>query len=147
MNSGGLLGKTACTIQCFATTALLAVSIGCAGQSKLTRLQDAASDYNVATRFGRMDVATLLVSPSEYEAFSSRHAAWGGAIRVSDVEYEGIRLVDEDKAIVLVTVGWQRLDESTLRVTQLAQEWTFGYGGWRLTKEVRNTGDAGLIGD
>ena len=121
--------------------------VGCLGQDKMSKLQDAASDYNMATRFGRMDVASELVAPSELEAFAYRHSGWGGAIRVSDLEYGGIHIVDDDTAVVLVTVGWQRPNESILRVTQLSQKWVFGSGGWKLKSETRYSGDVGLIGE
>ena len=127
--------------------ALVLVAAGCMGQTKMAKLQDATSDYNTAMRFGRMDVATALVESSELGEFATRHAAWGGDIRVMDVEYGGIQLVDEDNAVVLVTVAWHRVSEPFLRTTQLAQEWSFGYGGWKLKNETRTAGDVGLIGE
>jgi len=123
------------------------LAMSCGGHNKVAKLQDAASDYNMALRFGRTDVATELVAASELDAFAMRHAAWGGDIRIMDVEYGGIHLVEENKAVVLVTIGWQRPTEPILRVTQLAQEWAYGYGGWKLTNESRTAGDVGLIGE
>ncbi len=122
-------------------------ALGCMGQTKVGKLQEAASNLNMATRFGRMDVATELVAPASLQDFAKRHAAWGGALRIVDVEYQGIQFVDDNKAIVFVAVGWQRPDEPNLRVTHLAQVWDYGQGGWKLTDETRSAGDVGLIGE
>ncbi|MFW5741471.1 MAG: hypothetical protein ACOC1F_14040 [Myxococcota bacterium] len=129
------------------TAGLLLGALGCMGQSKVGKLQEAASNLNMATRFGRMDIATELVAQKEIDDFAKRHAAWGGPVRIVDVEYRGIKFVDKDKAIVFVAVGWQRVDEGNLRVTQLAQEWNYEQGNWKLSDETRTAGDVGLIGE
>lgn len=126
---------------------LLLAAAGCMGQSKVGKLQEAASNLNMATRFGRMDVATELVHTKELDNFGKRHAAWGGPLRIVDVEYQGIKFVDENQAVVFVAVGWQRVDEGELRVTHLAQVWDYERGGWKLTDEERTAGDVGLIGE
>ncbi|PIE05403.1 MAG: hypothetical protein CSA75_04930 [Sorangium cellulosum] len=126
---------------------LLLAAVGCMGQSKAGKLQEAASNLNMATRFGRMDIATELVAAQQMEAFGTRHAGWGGPLRIVDVEHHSIKMVNEDKALVFVTVGWHRIDEGNLRVTQLAQEWSYASGGWRLTDETRTAGDIGLLGE
>lgn len=126
---------------------LLLAAAGCMGQSKMGKLQEAASNLNMATRFGRMDIATELVARQDMDDFAKRHAAWGGPLRIVDVEYRGIKLVDKNKAIVFVAVGWQRLDEGNLRVTHLAQEWDYQGNGWKLADETRTSGDVGLIGE
>ena len=126
---------------------LLVAAAGCMGQSKVAKLQEAASNLNMATRFGRMDIATELVAQKEMENFAKRHAAWGGPVRIVDVEYQGIKFMDDNTAMVFVAVGWQRLDEGNLRVTHLAQEWGYERGGWRLADETRTSGDVGLIGE
>ncbi|HNS98625.1 MAG TPA: hypothetical protein PKL73_16850 [Polyangiaceae bacterium] len=130
-----------------ASVGLLLLAVGCMGQTKMAKLQEAASDLNMATRFGRMDVATERVSPKDLEGFARRHAAWGGSIRIVDVEYRGIQIVDDNTAVVFVAVGWQQPDDPNLRVTQLAQQWEYGQGGWKLKDETRNAGDVGLLGE
>jgi tryptophanyl-tRNA synthetase len=126
---------------------LLLAATGCMGQSKVGKLQEAASNLNMATRFGRMDIATELVAQKEMDNFAQRHAAWGGPVRIVDVEYQGLKFVGNDKAIVFVAVGWQRLDEGNLRVTHIAQEWGYEGNGWKLADETRTSGDVGLIGE
>ena len=62
---------------------------------------------------------------------------------------QGMRLKDKDTAVVLVTVGWQRVDEQELRVTQVEQTWarSNSYSGWRMVQESRAAGDYGLLGE
>lgn len=138
--------KTAC-ITAFVTAGLCVIFAGCAGQSKMGKLQQAASDLNTATRFGRMDVASELVAPKDLQPFAIRHAAWGNAVRIVDLEHQSIQLAGENEAVVHVVVGWQHPDDAILRVTQLAQRWSFDRGGWRLNGEQRVAGDVGLIGE
>ena len=126
---------------------LWVTSAGCMAQSKVGKLQEAASNLNMATRFGRMDIATELVHKNELDNFAERHAAWGDPLRIVDVEYRGIKFVNKDKAVVFVAVGWHRLDEGSLRVTKLAQVWDYERGNWKLSDETRTAGDVGLIGE
>jgi hypothetical protein len=129
--------------------ALAAVSaFGClGGQSRVGKLQEAAQTMNMATRFGRMDVATEHVAAKQMEDFAKQHANWGGVVRIADLEYRGMRFVDEKKAIVSVAVAWQRVDEQELRVTEVAQVWDYDQGKWKLVDETRTAGDVGLLGE
>lgn len=121
--------------------------LACAGQTRTTKLQDAAYNFNMATRFGRMDVATELVSSKAVGKFAESHGSWGSSVRIVDVEFRGLQFRDKDRAVVFVAVGWQRSDEQDLRVTQLAQMWTYEGSDWRLTEEKRTGGDVGLLGE
>ena len=121
---------------------------GClATQSKGAKLQDAAQNLNIATRFGRMDIASEMVAEKSLGDFTRRHAAWGREVRLIDVEFQGVQLTSKDEATVLVAVGWQRPDEQELRTTQLMQTWTYGPKGWKLIDESRAAGDVGLLGE
>lgn len=111
------------------------------------RLSDAAVEMNTATRFGRMDIAMEHVGAAARADFAERHAAWGGGVRVVDLELGGFELTQRDEAEVLVSVAWQRPDESTLRVTRIAQRWRDDRGRWQLIEEERKDGDAGLLGE
>jgi hypothetical protein len=117
------------------------------GQTKPSRLQEAAQNLNLATRFGRMDIAYELVGEKNQVEFAKRHQAWGGQIRIVDLDFQGMSFDDADKAKVFVTVGWQRLDEGELRVTQVSQTWLYGSHGWKLSEETRTGGDFGLLGE
>jgi hypothetical protein len=128
--------------------ALLGTLTGCmAPMSPVQRMQDAANDLTIATRFGRMDVALERVSQASREEFLRKHAGWGSAIRIADCDLSSLRLLDRDHATVTLTVSWQRIDESELRGTQIAQKWKDHRGRWLLESEERLAGDIGLLGE
>lgn len=110
------------------------------------RLAESAYDMNTATRFGRMDVALEHVGTQAKEGFSKRHSAWGKSVRIVDLEFGGMNLEKKNtEAEVVVTVTWQRLDESDVRVTSVAQRWADLRGTWSMQSEQEKGGDAGLL--
>lgn len=126
---------------------LLAGSIaGCIPpQTPAEKLTDSAYDVVMAARFGRMDLVTAMVRPDLREAYAEAHAEWGGRIRILDIEYGGIRPIPGDRAMVAMTVQWQRLDESILRTTAVAQTWERGEPGWQIVEEQIAAGDKDLL--
>jgi hypothetical protein len=111
------------------------------------RAQDAANEFTTATRFGRTDVALERVNRDEREPFLRRHAAWGSALRIVDCDIVGMRLTDREHAEVMLSVSWHRVDESEMRLTQVAQRWRDHRGAWLLDSEERASGDVGLLGE
>jgi hypothetical protein len=110
------------------------------------KLNDSANDVVMATRFGRMDLVVSQVQADKREAYLEAHKDWGGKVRILDIEYGGARIVAPETALVLMTVSWQRIDESTLRNTMLKQTWSLAdQTGWRIVKEETAGGDLGLI--
>jgi hypothetical protein len=110
------------------------------------RLTDAAYEMNMATRFGRMDVAMSFVGEKARKNFMNAHAGWGRGIRIADLEFAGVDIPTKEEASVLIHVSWQRIDESTLRTTSILQKWKDDEKvGWLITEEKRVGGDAGLI--
>ena len=106
---------------------LVGTMAGCIGNlTPIQRAQDAANEFTTATRFGRMDMALERVSREDREAFVRRHAAWGTTVRIVDCDILGVRLTDREHAEVTLAVSWQRVDESEMRVTHLAQHWDAG---------------------
>ena len=121
---------------------------GCfAPMTPLQRMQDAANDLTTATRFGRMDMAMERVGHATRDEFVRKHAGWGSSIRIADCDLSGLRLLDKEHAAVTLTVSWQRVDESELRGTQIAQKWRDDHGRWLLESEERIAGDVGLFGE
>jgi hypothetical protein len=109
---------------------------------------DGANDFNLATRFGRMDMALQQTAPAFREHFLDSHQAWGNEIRIVDVSVTGVRLSDEENADVLVQIAWTRMSEGTLRSTTVSQTWKNpNYDGWQLHREHRVQGDPGLFGE
>ncbi|MBX3208357.1 MAG: hypothetical protein KF764_25150 [Labilithrix sp.] len=125
------------------------VLLGCpvGHQSPPARAQEAATELNLNTRFGRMEMATERVAPAARDAFLARRRAWGGNVRVADYELAGFQMKGENDAEMLVKVAWYRIDQGDLRVTMLKQKWHDFKGDWRLVDETRADGDVGLIGE
>jgi hypothetical protein len=124
-----------------------AFSAACAGLSPAQRVQDAANDYAMSVRFGRMDLAQSQIHGTAREAFSRQHASWGSSLRVLDCELGALRMRDNQHADIILSVSWQRIDESEQRFTQIAQRWTNESGSWLLENEERTRGDVGLLGE
>ncbi len=115
--------------------------------SPAARLTDAARELNIATRFGRMDIAVGRASKPTRKVFLERRASWGHELRVLEVELAGLSMKDAHHAVVDVDVQWMRMNESSLHVTRLAQVWNDDDGGWQMTREKRIAGDMGLFGE
>jgi hypothetical protein len=131
-----------------ATASLAVLFTGCvAPMTPVQRMQDAANDLTTATRFGRMDMALERVNRDSRDEFVRKHAGWGSAIRIADCDLSSLRLTDKEHATVTLTVSWQRIDESELRGTQIAQKWKDHQGRWLLESEERIAGDFGLLGE
>lgn len=112
----------------------------------MERLTDSAYRLNVATRFGRMDIASDFVGQKARQDFARRHANWGSKIRIVDVELQGMRMMTTEMAEVRVTVRWHRIDETTMRASSIAQHWKQGSDDWALVEEIRVSGSPGLFG-
>ncbi len=125
------------------------VLLGCpiGRQSAPARAQEAATELNVNTRFGRMELAAEKVAPTAREAFLQRRKAWGSTVRVADYELAGVQMRGNDDAELYVKVAWYRVDQNDLHVTLLKQKWHDFKGDWKLVDESRAEGDPGLIGD
>ncbi len=125
------------------------VLLGCpvGHQSPPARAQEAATELNLNTRFGRMELAAERVAPTARDAFLARRKAWGANVRVADYELAGFQMKGESDAEMLVKVAWYRIDQGDLRVTTLKQKWHDFKGDWRLVDESRADGDVGLMGE
>jgi hypothetical protein len=111
------------------------------------QVSEVARDLNVATRFGRMDVAVEHTAEAHRSDFLKHRAAWGNEVRVMDVEFAQLDMQASDKANVLVDISWMRMNEGLLRSTRLKQNWHNPGGGWKLEGEERVAGDLGLLGE
>ncbi|MEY4549496.1 MAG: hypothetical protein RL685_5691 [Pseudomonadota bacterium] len=112
------------------------------------KISDVARDVNVATRFGRMDVALEHTAEGHRSEFLRQRADWGKEIRILDVEITRLDMKkDEDSADVFVDVGWVRMSEGLLRSTRVKQQWKNQENDWQLDAEERLSGDIGLLGE
>ncbi|MBI4703397.1 MAG: hypothetical protein HY744_19970 [Deltaproteobacteria bacterium] len=130
-----------------AALVLVLAACSCLGPaSSGQKLRDAAYDLANAVRFGRLDIALGYVEPEDQAAFATRRAGWGRELRVVDVELESLRLLDSDNAEVNLSVVWHRLDETTIRVSQIGQRWRQGRDDWLMVEEQRTGGAPGIFG-
>ncbi len=127
---------------------MLACMNGCfAPASPTMRVNDAAHDLNIATRFGKMELAVSHVDASVRTDFMARRSQWGREIRIIDVDLGSVEVRDETHALVTIDVSWVPLLDDILRSTRLTQTWEDKGQGWKLTREVRASGDQGLFGE
>lgn len=111
-------------------------------------VHDEAQDLNVASRFGRLDVASQFAAPEAQTVFLERRKAWGDEIRVLDLQIDHVQVKDENSAEVILQVDWTRSTEGLLRSTRLLQSWASkNQGPWRLQSERQIHGDRGLFGE
>ena len=125
---------------------LAALFVGCGPPSSGQRLAESASDMNTAARFGRMDIALDYVADAARADFTRRHTAWGGDVRILDVDFVGMAPAGKDDADVFLSISWQNLGDPTVQVTTLAQRW-HDDRGWRMVGERRTGGVLGLLAD
>ncbi len=113
------------------------------------RVAEAARELNSAARFGEMDVALQHTAEGARAHFAKHRVDWGHMVRVIDFNVSGLSMKDSENATVMVDIQWTRLDEDTLRETQVEQTWrgTTEDNGWALTRERRVSGDLGLFGE
>lgn len=122
--------------------------VGCLNQPQSAALvQQTASEFNVNTRFGRMEMAGENVAPNYRDEFARVHNRWGGDVRIADSELAGMQMRAKEEAEVLVRVSWFRTDEGDLHSTAIRQTWRDHHGMWMLEREERLSGDFGLLGE
>lgn len=110
-------------------------------------LAESADDLSNAARFGRIDLAMEHVKDTMREEYSKKHAGWGRVVRIVDYEFSGIEKRKDGDADVYVNISWQRMNEPTMRMTELAQRWSEKRGTWYLASEVERGGDPGLLAE
>jgi hypothetical protein len=110
-------------------------------------LAETADDLSNEARFGRIDLAIDHVKESSREEYSKKHAGWGRVLRIVDYEFSGLQKRKDGDFDVYVTVSWHRLDDPTMRMTELDQRWTDKRGTWYLATEEEHGGDPGLLAE
>ena len=118
-----------------------------ANQSGAARMQEAANELNLNTRFGRLELAMEHVSTKDRDAFVARHKMWGSRVRIADSELAGMHLTSKEQAEVTVKVAWYKPNEQELRLTTIRQRYRDYDGVWKLEDEQRIDGDIGLLGE
>jgi hypothetical protein len=130
--------------------AIVALASGCLSTpTGAARVQEAAGDFNLHSRFGRTEVASMQVVPEARETFAKHRAAWGTAVRIADLEMTGLSMTNKEQteAAVTLRVAWFRPAEGELHVTAVKQQWKDQSGEWKLAGEERIDGEIGLLGE
>jgi hypothetical protein len=112
----------------------------------VAKAREAAQEFNLDARFGRNETTIERVALSARQSYAEHHRAWGGRVRVADIEMTGIHARSDHDVEVLVHVSWYRVDQQELLATTLRQTWHEA-GGWQLLAEERVDGDIGLLGE
>lgn len=122
---------------------------GCATLATQRRnVHDEAQDLNIASRFGRQDVASQFTAPEARRVFLARRKKWGTEVQVLDLQIDHVHMKDKEHAEVTLQVDWTKPSEGLLRSTWLTQTWhSKNQGPWRLEAERRVNGDRGLFGE
>lgn len=110
-------------------------------------VQQTSQEFNMHTRFGRMEVAVQDVSDDYRPEFGRRHALWHSALHVTDAEVASLRMIGDEDADVTVRIGWYRVDQGDLLTTTVKQKWHRLTGKWRLDGEERLDGAIGILGE
>lgn len=128
--------------------AVLAVATqACGIPSKQQRIQEAAYELNMGTRFSRMDMALERVAKLERAKFVERHKKWHNEIKIDDIELAGVNLREDGDANLFLTIQWHRIDQQDMRTTVVSQKWHDRRGTWVLSGEERAQGDLGLFNE
>lgn len=111
-------------------------------------VHDEAQDLNIASRFGRQDVASQFTAPEARKVFLARRKKWGSEVQVLDLQIDHVQMKDKEHAEVTLQVDWTKPSEGLLRSTWLQQSWrSKNQGPWRLEAERQVNGDRGLFGE
>lgn len=111
------------------------------------KLRDAVVGYNDETRWNRMDLAQLRVTPARRGDFRLRHHRWGRDIQIADMDILDVQVSGEEQenAISVVHISWYDQSTMTISDTIVAQEWERVTGGYILIEETVREGSEALL--
>ncbi len=129
------------------STAMLGIC-GCFMQnaSPQARAQDAVTELNDHSRWGRAYAALGNVDTKYQKHFMQRRSAWGQNIQIADVEIKSMQLVnDNEGAESVVDVSWYLLQTMQLQHTVVKQDWKKDGEKFLLTSEKIVQGEETLF--
>ncbi|MEI8254264.1 MAG: hypothetical protein WCJ30_01180 [Deltaproteobacteria bacterium] len=126
-------------------TAVGALASAC-GAANPFRLDDQVALFTDDVRWGRMPAAETQLSPALRATFARRHAAWGRALNVMDVEVDATR-VSGLVGTVRTRYVWMRRNDMETRETIVESHWraTPLNSSWVCEDESIVSGDPGLL--
>lgn len=111
------------------------------------KLRDAVVGYNDETRWNRLDLAQLRVTPARRGEFRMRHHRWGRDIQIADMDILDVQVSGEEQenAISVVHISWYNQSTMMIADTIVAQEWERVTGGYILIDETVREGNETLL--
>jgi hypothetical protein len=111
------------------------------------KLRDAVVGYNDETRWNRLDLAQLRVTPARRGDFRMRHYRWGRDIQIADMDILDVQVSGEEheNAISVVHISWYNQSTMMIADTIVAQEWERVTGGYILIDETVREGNETLL--
>ncbi len=94
-----------------------------------------------------MQEALGRASKDNRKTFLKNREGWHSELKILDTELASLDMKDATHATVQVDVSWNYVDDPTLRVTRLTQDWSDAKGKWVMLHEERVSGDLGLFGE
>jgi hypothetical protein len=134
-------------VQALGTLAVIGQLVACAPPTPSQKASEAARELNWAARWGKMEEAVQRASADHRATFRKNRAAWHDDVTIVDTELASLDMKDATHATVQVDVSWNFVDDPTLRVTRLSQEWSDAEGKWVMLSEECVSGDTGLFGE
>lgn len=116
------------------------------GAANPFRLDDQVALFTDDVRWGRMPAAETQLSSEMRVSFTRRHAAWGRALQVMDVEVDATR-VSGLVGTVRTRYVWMRRNDVETRETMVESRWraTPLSSNWVCEEERIVSGDPGLL--
>jgi hypothetical protein len=122
----------------------LAGLAGCtlANLTPTARFQDSAYTLNDAARWGQVDLAMQHVSPKYLGRFAERHAGWGEAISIAEIDLVRMKIAEDSKsAMSEISLSWYDEGGVTIHSSVITQTWEVVKGKFRLVDEAVRRGD------
>ena len=125
--------------------AVLAAAVTSCAAANPFRLEDQIAVFHDDLRWGRLPAAEQQVAPAARPNFARRHAQWGRAVRIVDVEMEGTR-VSGLIGVARAHYTWTRAQDVSTRETVIETRWHAGMdGNWIIEDERVISGDATML--
>lgn len=123
---------------------VLGLVLGCISTNRAT-LDETAALFHDDLRWGRIPAAEGAVDARARAAFQQRHRGWGAAVRIMDMDLEGVR-IGENQGVVRLRLTWTVADGTDVRESVIEENWESVGGNWRLREERVIGGDPAIFG-
>lgn len=122
----------------------LALGLGGCAAAQPGRVEDNISLFYDDLRWARVQSAETAMSTQLRDGFAARHAGWGEAIQILDMDLGPIR-INGLVATVRGRFEWTRINDVTVRESVLETRWRPGLTVWICEDERVISGDPTLL--